>query len=73
MGNRCEELDVTRILSFADLRPRGISHHKVTLWRLEKAGKFPKRVHISPGKVGWVEREIEAYIEERIAARGEAA
>ena len=26
--------------------------------RLEKAGKFPKRVQIGPNRVGWVEEEV---------------
>lgn len=33
-----------------------------TIWRLEKSGKFPKRRQISPGRVGWLLSEIEAYL-----------
>ena len=39
------------------------------LLRLEKAGKFPRRVQIGPGRVGWPEHEIEAWQLERMAAR----
>lgn len=35
----------------------------VTIWRLEKAGKFPKRRQISPGRVGWLASEVDAWIE----------
>ena len=37
--------------------------------RLEAAGKFPKRVQLGPGRVGWVEEEIEGWMRERIAKR----
>jgi prophage regulatory protein len=64
-----------RFILFPDLHPKkGIPHSKTQLWRLEKVGKFPKRVKISAGRYGWVEAEIDAFIAERIAARdGKAA
>ncbi len=37
----------------------------VTLWRLEKSGKFPKRVNITPSRVGWMEEEIDEWITSR--------
>ena len=40
--------------------------------RLEKAGQFPKRVRLSPhrmGRVGYLEAEIFAWIETRLAER----
>ena len=39
------------------------------LWRREKAGKFPQRVKLGPNSVGWVEAEIDAYLEQLVAAR----
>jgi prophage regulatory protein len=59
-----------KLLDHAALRDRGVPYGKVQLWRLEKAGKFPKRVPISPSRVAWVEQEIDAWIEARVAARG---
>ena len=41
----------------------GLSH--VTQWRMEKRGEFPKRRQISPGRVGWLESEILAWVESR--------
>lgn len=38
---------------------------KTTIWRLEKCGKFPKRHKISSSAVGWLESEIEKWIEQR--------
>lgn len=61
-----------RIIIYQDLKPKkGIDLSKTQLWRLERAGKFPKRVQLSPGRHGWVEAEIDALIAERIAARDE--
>lgn len=37
--------------------------------RLEKAGKFPKRVQLGPNRVGWVETEIQEWLSERLARR----
>ena len=40
--------------------------------RLEKAGQFPKRVRLSPhrtARVGWLETEIQTWIETRLAQR----
>ncbi|WP_421704999.1 helix-turn-helix transcriptional regulator [Aliiroseovarius sp.] len=37
--------------------------------RLEKAGKFPRRVQLGPNRVGWVESEVLEWLERRLAAR----
>ena len=40
--------------------------------RLEKAGLFPKRVRLSPhrmGRVGYLEAEVHAWIQARLAQR----
>lgn len=40
--------------------------------RLEKAGQFPKRVRLSryrTGRVGWLDTEIQAWLETRLAER----
>lgn len=39
------------------------------IYRLERAGLFPQRVHLGPRAVGWVEEEIENWLLERVAAR----
>jgi prophage regulatory protein len=35
---------------------------RTTRWRMERRGEFPKRVRLSPGRVGWRQAEIEAWI-----------
>lgn len=39
----------------------------VTIWRLERSGKFPNRVKLAQGRVGWVEAEVDAWLEEQIS------
>ena len=38
---------------------------RVTIWRMERAGKFPQRINISPNRVGWREDDINEWIESR--------
>ena len=45
------------------VKKAGIS--RVTIWRLEKAGKFPKRVNLTDSRVGWIESEIEEWLQSR--------
>ncbi len=39
---------------------------RTTLWRLERRGAFPARRQLSPGTVGWIEAEVEAWILGRV-------
>lgn len=38
---------------------------KTTRWRLEKKGHFPKRRKLSPNAVGWLENEINDWLQSR--------
>ncbi len=44
---------------------------KVSIWRLEREGNFPKRRQISPGRVGWLNSDINNWIEELPQATGQ--
>ena len=37
--------------------------------RLEKQGKFPKRVRVGSGRVAWSKAEVEEWIVNRLAER----
>lgn len=50
-----------RILSASEVRDR-VNLSRQTVWRLERAGRFPPRIHLSPGRVGWRESEIDAFV-----------
>lgn len=59
-----------KLLSYDDLKPtRGITLGKIQLWRLEKVGKFPKRVRVGAQRYAWLESEIDAWLAERASAR----
>jgi prophage regulatory protein len=38
---------------------------RTTIWRKERAGEFPPRRKIGNGIVGWLESEVDAWIQER--------
>ena len=46
-----------------------IPYHLEHIRRLEKDGKFPKRIQLGPHRVGWLLSEVEAWINERAAKR----
>jgi prophage regulatory protein len=60
--------EAIRLISYAVLRERGITYTKRSLWRLEREGKFPKRV-LGAGRIAWVESEIDAYIKKLVEER----
>jgi prophage regulatory protein len=62
------EIIVMRILSKRQLKEL-VLYSPQHIARLEKAGKFPKRIQLGPNRVGWVEREVLDWLEERLAAR----
>jgi predicted DNA-binding transcriptional regulator AlpA len=63
------ELMSSKLLCFPDLRNHGVLIGRRQLDRLEAAGKFPRRVHISERRVGWLAEEIDAHIAAKIANR----
>jgi prophage regulatory protein len=63
-----------RLLSTAELSTeKGISFHRSHLFKLVRAGRFPKPVKIGENRNAWVEAEVDAWIKGRIAARDKAA
>ena len=40
-----------------------------TIWRLEKAGKFPKRIKLGGNSVGWIESETDDWMDNKKAER----
>jgi len=59
---------VMRILSKRQLKEL-VLYSPQHIARLEKAGKFPKRIQLGPNRVGWVESEVLEWLEIRLAAR----
>lgn len=42
-----------------------LSVSRVTLWRMEKEGRLPRRRKIAARAVGWLESDIKEWLEER--------
>jgi prophage regulatory protein len=43
------------------------SQSRTSLWRSVRNRTFPPPVRISPGRVGWLEEDVDAWIDARIA------
>ena len=57
-----------RILSKKELRAL-VLYSPAHIDRLEKVGLFPKRVHLGPCRVGWIESEVLGWLQKRIEER----
>jgi prophage regulatory protein len=49
------------------VRMTGLS--RTTIWRAERGGHFPRRRQLTPGRVGWLASEVEAWMSARTQAR----
>ena len=54
------EISYDGIMSWKDVWLVSGKPSRKTVWLWEKEGKFPKRVQVSPGRVGWKGLEIKA-------------
>ena len=61
-----------RIVSSKERRQL-IPYSDMHVWRLEKAGRFPRRIRLGPNRVGWSLRELEEWMQARMNERGSAA
>lgn len=52
---------------------RRTAQSKSEIYRLMQEGTFPRAVRIGRRTVGWVEQEIDRYVEAKIAARDSRA
>lgn len=49
----------------------GVPYSFAHIARLEVAGQFPKRVKLGACRVAWVASEVQGWIDDRIAQRGQ--
>ena len=72
-----EEKKRVRLLSYRDLRyEKGFDYTPEHIRRLVAQGRFPKPVKLADGpwsKVGFLEHEVDEFIERRAALRGAPA
>lgn len=59
---------MTRIVDWKVLKTQ-IPYSRQHIKRLEDDGKFPQRVSLGDHRVGWVESEIEDWIQSRLRQR----
>jgi len=57
-----------RILPWKELK-KIVPLSRMHILRLEKDGKFPKRVKVSAARIGWIASEIEEFLQARAALR----
>jgi prophage regulatory protein len=57
------------LLSLDDLHARGVNLRADQLARLEREGRFPKRVRLSAYRHVWLESEIADWLAARVAER----
>ena len=58
-----------RLLTFADLKARGIPFSRVHIRRLERAGKFPQHISLGENSIAWFEDEVDDFLETKAQAR----
>ena len=58
-----------RILRKPELMTK-IGLSDASIWRMERAGRFPKRIRLGGKSVGWFSDEVEKWFQEKAAARG---
>ncbi len=63
---------VMRILSKRQLKEM-VLYSPQHIARLEKAGMFPRRVQIGPNRVGWVEAEVQDWLQSKLDCLEEPA
>jgi prophage regulatory protein len=54
-----------RLIGAEEVRRR-VDLSRSTIWRLERAGDFPRSVQISPGRRAWREADVDRWISEKL-------
>jgi prophage regulatory protein len=59
-----------RLIRYSELRDKKrIPWSRMHVDRLEKAGKFPRRIRLGAATVVWIEAEIDAFMAAKLAER----
>lgn len=57
-----------RALRYEQLKSeKGIGWSRQYIRRLEKAGRFPYHFNVGPNTIAWLEEELDAWIDARVA------
>ena len=68
MHNATHKAHDLRVIRAKELKAK-VGYSPMTVWRLERDGRFPKRIQLGDNAVGWIEHEIDSWIAERMAER----
>ncbi len=59
-----------RIITFDRLRPeKGVPYSRDHLRRMVKAGSFPAPISVGEARIGWIEAEVDRWLDERVSQR----
>jgi len=61
-----------KLLAFDELRPKGVPFSKPHLNKEIRNGRFPRPIKLGGNTNAWIESEVDAWIEARIADRDSA-
>jgi len=59
-----EARDTLRVIRFPELFKK-VGLCRSQIWRLEKQSAFPKSIHLGKNSKGWIEADIDAWLNER--------
>jgi prophage regulatory protein len=63
-----ETREILRAIRYPELyRKTGL--HRSTIWRMERQGAFPKSIPLGKNSKGWLESEVDEWLNEKRAAR----
>jgi len=57
-----------KVLRYPQLKER-VGYSRMHIFRLERDGLFPKRIHLGPNSVAWIEAEVDAWLIAKAANR----
>ena len=60
-----------RLWSLSEVQ-KAIPYSTSQIWRLEQAGKFPRRIKLGANRVAWAADEIQDWIASKMEARDNA-
>lgn len=73
MKNHTLPPDVDPVLTLAQVRA-AVSYSPSSVWRMIKAGTFPRPVRLGPGRVGWRQSAVAEWLDAReLQSKGECA
>lgn len=65
MSGNIEGKKAPRNILPVKLAEKKVGFTRLTMWRLEKKGQFPKRVQLTGKKIGWFEDDLDDWLEKR--------